>query len=240
MTRPPLRTILIPSVVSVLGLLLVAIVVRRGGAAQVVGTRLEIVAPIVFVGIVTVLATLGVGSPRINRLHWLGAIVVFGVLNNIVAPFLVAGRVDWRLLLPVGRIPGLDFQLGLYQPARVFSTAGSGWPPFTLLIGKPFTLLQPLQGYYVQVAVLVVLAFASCALIADIAVASRRGEEEPDRSRSCGGRRSLSCWPGCSRRTGSRSPSSGATWTSTRCSSRHWVCGCCCAGPTGSGDPRSR
>ena len=79
------------------------------------------------------------------------------------------GSATWGLLLPLATPTGVDFRDGLYQPALDFSTAHSGWPPLTLLLGRPFTLFSFSTGYAIQVVVLVALALAAIALSAVLA-----------------------------------------------------------------------
>ena len=76
----------------------------------------------------------------------------------------------WGILIPRIHPVGVDFRDGLYHPAAIFSTAHSGWPPLTLLVGKPFTLVSLSTGYAIQAGILVACALARDRLSAMLAM----------------------------------------------------------------------
>jgi len=157
-------------VVGAFGWLMTALVLVRGGGYLVVVPHLWFVLPLAVVGTVTALAAFGVGLRSLNAVLWLAVIVAAGVAWNFLVYWFRFGNATWDLLLPLAKPTGLDFHDGLYDPAAAFTTAHSGWPPLTLLLGRPFTLLDFSTGYAVQVGVLVALAVAAAVLSAKLAM----------------------------------------------------------------------
>ena len=102
--------------------------------------------PLAVVGTVTALAAFGVGRTSLNAVLWLAVVVAAGVAWNFLVYWFRFGSATWGLLLPLAKPTGIDFRDGLYDPAAAFTTAHSGWPPLTLLLGRPFTLLGLLDG----------------------------------------------------------------------------------------------
>ena len=162
-------------VVAALGWLLTLVVLARGGGYLVVVPHLSVVLPLAVVGTVTALAAFGVGRTIVSPLAWLGVVVLFGFFWNFLVYWVHFGSATWSLLLPLAKPTGVDFRDGLYQPAMDFTTARSGWPPLTLLLGRPFTLFGFSTGYAIQVVLLVALALASTALSAILAWNGLRG-----------------------------------------------------------------
>ena len=165
-----------------LGWILTLAVLARGGGYLVVVPRLAVVLPLAVVGTVTALAALGVGRPRLGVAAWLLVIVAFAFFWNFLIYWARFGGETWGLVLPLAHPTGIDFRDGLYEPARAFSTAASGWPPLTLLLGLPFTLLSFSAGHVVHVCVLVLLAAASVVLSAKLAagvVGAPSASDEP-------------------------------------------------------------
>lgn len=152
------------------GWLLTALVLARGGGYLVVVPHLSFVLPLAVVGTVTALAAFGVGRTSLNAVLWLAVVAAAGVAWNFLVYWFRFGNATWGLLLPLAKPTGLDFRDGLYDPAAAFNTAHSGWPPLTLLLGRPFTLLDFSTGYAVQVGVLVALAVAAAILSAKLAM----------------------------------------------------------------------
>ena len=72
--------------------------------------------------------------------------------------------------MPPGAIWGRDFRDGLYDPARAFSVEGSGWPPMTLIVAWPFTLVQRSTAYAVEVGLMAGAAVGSAVLSAVLAL----------------------------------------------------------------------
>ncbi len=157
-------------VVGLFGLAMSALVLARGGGYYVVVPRLALVAPLAVVGVVTALAALNVGRDSMNAVMWLGVIVLAGVGWNFVVYVLKFDNAVWGLLVPLAHPTGIDFRDGLYDPARAFSTARSGWPPLTLVLGRPFTWVSFATGYAIQVCILVALAGAATVLSAGLAL----------------------------------------------------------------------
>jgi hypothetical protein len=155
--------------VGVVGLVLTLLVLARGGGYFVVVPRLAFVLPLAVVGAITALAVLGVGRAAFNAVTWLGVIALVGLAWNFLVYSFKFGNGVWSLLLPRARPIGVDFRDGLYDPARVFSTAHSGWPPLTLLLGRPFTLVSFTTGFAIQTCLLVALAVAAVLLSSRLA-----------------------------------------------------------------------
>jgi Glycosyltransferase family 87 len=165
--------------VGAVGWLLTALVLVRGGGYLVVVPHLSLVLPLAVVGTVTALAALGVGRTSLNAVLWLAVVAAAGVAWNFLVYWFRFGNATWGLLLPLAKPTGVDFRDGLYAPALAFSTRGSGWPPLTLLLGRPFRLLDFSNGYAVQVGILVLLALAATVLSAKLAM---RAACDPDLS----------------------------------------------------------
>ena len=162
-------------VVGALGWLLTLTTLARGGGYLVVVPRLAVVLPLAVVGTVTALAAFGVARPLASTARsWLGVVALFGVFWNFLIYCGHFGSGTWELLLPLAKPTGVDFRDGLYQPALEFSTGVSGWPPLTLLLGRPFTLFSFSTGYAIQVVLLVVLALAATVLSALLAMRAVR------------------------------------------------------------------
>ena len=221
------RGALIGLVVGLFGMAMTVLVLARGGGYFVVVPRLAFVAPLAVVGAVTALAVRSAGRAPFTAVAWLGVIALAGLSWNFFVYSLKFGNAVWSLLLPRARPLGVDFRDGLYDPARAFSTAHSGWPPLTLLLGRPFTLVSFSTGYAVQVGILVALALAAVVLsvrLATRAACSRRSARSGPHGRAR--RSSGSSWgSGCSLRMASCTRSIAATSTFTRWSSRSSPCG---------------
>jgi hypothetical protein len=166
-----------------LGAVEIAIVLARGGGYYVVVPRLGFMVPVAAAGLIAALAALEVGGERTNAVVWLGVVVAAGIGWNICAYSLKFGRATWDLLVPRAHPAGADFRDGLYDPARAFTTAHSGWPPLSLYLGKAFTLVGLTTGYHIQVVVLLGLAIVSTWLSAHLAMRAVGG-----RSAARGGR----------------------------------------------------
>ena len=153
-----------------LGAVEVAVVLARGGGYYVVVPRLGFMVPVAVAGLVTALAALEVGGERTNAVVWLGVVTLAAVGWNICVYSMKFGRQVWTVLVPLSHPAGVDFRDGLYKPARAFTTVHSGWPPLSLYLGKPFTLLKLTTGYHLQVLILVGLALVATALSAHLAM----------------------------------------------------------------------
>ena len=153
-----------------LGLALVvqSFLVRGSGSAAVIA-HLALAVPILAVGVVTALVAGRSGYAPGKVMLGFCAIVVAGALANLLPSLVLPGRGGWSAILPLIHPTGIDFRLGLYNPAAAFSSAHSSWPPLTLVLGWPFTLVSASSGYIVQVAILIVLAVAATILSAKLA-----------------------------------------------------------------------
>ena len=114
---------------------------------------------------------------------WLGVVAVAGWGWNFLAQWLRWGSAVWAILLPLAHPAGLDFRDGLYDPARSFTTAHSGWPPLTLLLGRPFTLLSFSTAYALQVCLLVAFAAAAAVLSGQLAAKAVCAADESGQGR---------------------------------------------------------
>ena len=157
-------------VVGALGWTLTALVLARGGGYFVVVPHLAFVLPLALVGTVTALASSGVGLPAVTPTLWLLVIILAGVFCNFLIFWFRFGSATWGLLMPLAKPTGLDFRDGLYQPALDFTTLKSGWPPFTLIVGKPFTLFGFSTAHVIELVLLAAAAVASVVLCAVLAV----------------------------------------------------------------------
>jgi hypothetical protein len=190
-TPMKLRSIALPACALALSLAGVAWVVARGGSAQMVAWS---IGPLVALGVV---AAIGVGASWFCEaasrasLWWLGFAVLAGLVVNDVVPLALripgfdqpsdAALAKFLPLHPTG----VDFQAGFYDPAKTMSSAASIYPPLTLWLGKPFTVLPYLTAYGLQVALLTALAIGCAYLSAKLAVdAVPALVAEPQRART--------------------------------------------------------
>jgi hypothetical protein len=168
-------------VVGALGWTLSALVLARGGGYFQIVPHLAFVLPLAIVGTVTALAAFDAGRPAVNAVLWLVVIATAGVACNFLVYWFRFGNETWSLLIPLAHPTGIDFRDGLYDPARAFTTLHSGWPPLTLILGKPFTLFGFATAHIIEVVMLVVAAVASVVLSAVLAVrAATAGGDRPD------------------------------------------------------------
>jgi hypothetical protein len=151
------------------------LVLGHGGPAAEMIAHLAFVFPVGVVCVMTALAVLGVGRIFAKPMLFLWATVVAGVLGNLVIPFLALRGHAFYTMIPRVGPAGADFRDGLYNPAAVFSTAKSAWPPLTLVLGRPFTVLGRSSGYIAQVVLLGIMGIAAAALSASIAMRAARG-----------------------------------------------------------------
>ncbi len=165
--RPP--GVLLGAAVGALGWALGVLVLARGGGYFVVVPHLAVVVPLAVVGTVTALASSGLGGPAATPVVWLGLVAAAGAAWNFLVYWFRFGAETWGLLIPLAKPAGIDFRDGLYDPARAFSTLRSGWPPLTLLLGKPFTLVGFATAHWVEVGLLAAAAGASVVLSAVLA-----------------------------------------------------------------------
>jgi hypothetical protein len=151
------------------GLLIAAITVFDGNGIGYKLARLGFAIPLLAVGVMTALLALDVGRLSPNPRVFLLATAIAGAIGNLVIPFIALGRTAWGALIPLGNGWGQDFRQGLYDPAAIFSSAESSWPPLTLFFGRPLTLLGPDSGYIVHSVVLVVLGVGAAVLSTNLA-----------------------------------------------------------------------
>jgi hypothetical protein len=153
-------------VVAAAGWALSLVVLVRGGDYRFVAIDMVPALPVAVIGTVTALAA---WRRSVNVVVWLGVIVAFGCCVNLLVFLLLYRGGTWGLLAPPGPW-GTDFRYGLYDPAQAFSVARSGWPPMTLIVGWPFTLLQRSSAYAVEVGLIAAAAVGSAILSALLAV----------------------------------------------------------------------
>ena len=153
--------------VAAAGVALTAVALSNGTSLKYLAVHLSPGLPLAFAGILTALAA---WKRRVNVALWLAVMVGVGAVINLVLVWLLFRWDIWGQLLPPTPIWGLDFRDGLYTPGKTFSVATSGWPPLTLLIGRPFTLLSVQAAYSVQVVIIACAAVGSAILSALLAV----------------------------------------------------------------------
>ncbi|MFA4964177.1 MAG: glycosyltransferase family 87 protein [Thermoleophilia bacterium] len=173
-------------IVAAFGSGMTAVVLARGGGYYVVVPRLAYLLPLAVVGAIAGLAALGVARNALSVAGWLGLIVAAGFAWNFLVYAFKFGSGVWGVLLPLAHPTGIDFRDGLYDPAAAFSTLHSGWPPLTLLLGRPFTLVSFSTAYIVQVALLVALGLAAAALSGVLAAKAAFVRGLPGRGRAVG------------------------------------------------------
>lgn len=157
-----------------------------GGGAGLLIARLGLVLPMLVVCVMTALVAFRVAQLSVSSRRFWWATFVAGAIGTLAIPFLAMGKSVWSEMILPGGPPGLDFRVGLYDPAVAFSSASSAWPPLTLIFGRPFTLLSPDSGYAVYTALVVVLGVAASALCADLGMRSARGPgAEAGERRAC-------------------------------------------------------
>jgi hypothetical protein len=154
------------AVVAAAGWALTVVVLVRGGTIERLAVDLVPALPLAVIGTVTALAA---WRRSINIALWLGIVVAAGALVNMVLFIFVAGSEIWPYLLPPADW-GADFRDGLYVPAQAFDVSLGGWPPLTLLLGWPFTLVGFSTAFVVQVALVACAAVVSGVLSAVLAM----------------------------------------------------------------------
>jgi hypothetical protein len=164
------------AVVAATGWALTILDLVRGGGYAATAVGLVPGLPLGVIGTVTVLA---VWKRSVNIAVWLAAVVATGILVNLLLYWLKLGKGTWAGLVPPDPLWGRDFRDGLYDPARAFSVARSGWPPLTLLVGWPFTLLKLSSAYAIQVALTACAAVAAAVLGSLLAVKAVRPPDSP-------------------------------------------------------------
>jgi hypothetical protein len=82
---------------------------------------------------------------------------------NLLWPWIDWTSWMWRApsFFPPENPIGGDFRAGAYVAAKAFSNTTSGWPPFTIVLGLPFTLLSENAAVAVQMTILVVMNLAT-------------------------------------------------------------------------------
>ncbi len=166
-------------VVGGLGILLTAVVLSRGGGYFVLVSGLQWDVPLAIVGLATVLAASRVGDEQAGPVMLLAAVVVGSIAWNFLVYSVKFGHSVFRLLVPVAHPTGIDFRDGLYLPGKAFSNAVSGWPPFTLWIGKAFTAVGFSTGYAIQFCILLGFAAGAVVLSASLARSALSAQDQP-------------------------------------------------------------
>ena len=215
------------------GLFFTLLVLSRGGGYFAIVHDLQWFVPLMIVGGATALAAGRLGSGKANTVLWLLVVVLGGIAWNFLVYAYKLGRGAFGVLLPLVRPTGIDLRVGIYAAGKSFSNAESGYPPFTLWLGKAFTAVSLSTGYVIQVCLLVGFAAGSavlCALWPVPGCRRPRNQVRGERARRAnlkGGPRGRStpgrsaCWAacGCSRPTDSCSRSNAGNSTSTPWSS---------------------
>ena len=166
-------------VVGGLGILLTAVVLSRGGGYFVLVSGLQWDVPLAIVGLATVLAASRVGDEQAGPVMLLAAVVVGSIAWNFLVYSVKFGHSVFRLLVPVAHPTGIDFRDGLYLPGKAFSNAVSGWPPFTLWIGKAFTAVGFSTGYAIQFCILLGFAAGAVVLSTSLARSALSAQDQP-------------------------------------------------------------
>jgi hypothetical protein len=155
----------------VLGVASVVLLVAKaapGGVSALEAARLGVLVPILVacaMAAVVVLAARRVpASPRV----FLSVAAMTAGIGSMVIPFLALGSRAWASMIPLEYPTGIDFRAGLYDSATAFSTADSGWPPLTVILGRLFALFSPAVGYRLHVLALVVLGLAAVVLSVEL------------------------------------------------------------------------
>ena len=151
------------------GLFFALLVLVRGGEYFVVVQGLQWFVPLATIGTATALAASPLGAGRTNALVWLLVVVLAGIGWNFLVYAFRLGRGVFGLLLPLVHPIGIDWRVGIWAAGQSFSNAKSGYPPFTLWVGKAFTTVSSSTGYVIQVCLLAGFAVGSvvlCALLA--------------------------------------------------------------------------
>jgi hypothetical protein len=154
-------------VVAAAGWALTAVALSDGTSLGYLAVHLVPGLPLALTGTLTALAA---WKRRLNVALWLALMVVGAALVNLVVMWLIFRWDIWGQLVPPNPVWGMDFRDGLYTPGKAFSVATSGWPPLTLLVGRPFTLLPVQTAYGVQVVLIACAAVGSAVLSALLAV----------------------------------------------------------------------
>ena len=171
----------------------IAVVRIHGGDPQEVAWRIGMLIPIAAVSLLSLVGSAYLSNPRRSAIPWFWGVIAAGGIANFLLPYALPtpgfNPVTMKLngffgkFLPLQLPTGSDFLNGVYLPARAFSSSASAYPPFTLIIGKPFTLLGFSSAYLVQVGVLVALGIASAALSAVLAMKVVHGPDSDDSPR---------------------------------------------------------
>jgi hypothetical protein len=174
------------------GLLFALLSLSRGGSYVAVVHDLRWLVPATVVGLATALAAGRLGAGRLNTVVWLMVVAVAGFGWNFLVYVPKLGRSVFALLLPLVHPTGIDWRVGIFAAGGSFTNAESGYPPFTLWIGKAFTAVGPSAGYAIQVCLLVAFALGSATLCALLAGGWLPGVREPalgEVAASCEGER---------------------------------------------------
>ena len=156
-------------VAAAIGLFFGLLVLARGGGYLAVIHDLQWFVPLATVGTATALAASRVGAGQANAVVWLLVVVLAGIAWNFLVYAYKLGRGVFDLLLPLVHPTGIDWRIGIFDAGESFSNAQSGYPPFTLWVGKAFTAVGSSTGYVIQVCLLVGFAVGSAALCAQLA-----------------------------------------------------------------------
>jgi hypothetical protein len=155
---PGLRGAWVGLAVAVYGLVSSMLLLTQGGGFPLVMRHLAFALPLTVTGAITVCGGMGLIHTKRDATPWIVAVAAAGALMNVVPYAIVYGGGVWTKLIPRAYPLGRDLRDGLLVPARAFNDALSGWPPLTLWLGRPFTLLDLRAAYIVQFIILFALA----------------------------------------------------------------------------------
>ena len=151
-------------VVGAAGLFFALLALSRGGGYLMVIHDLQWFVPPAIVGIATALAAGRLGAGRANAVVWLLVVVLGDVGWNSLVYAFKFGRGVFAILLPLVHPTGIDWRVGIVAAGKSFSLANSGYPPFTLWVGRAFTAVSPSTAYAIQVCLLAGFAVGSALL----------------------------------------------------------------------------
>ena len=151
------------------GLFFTLPVLSRGGGYFAVVHDLQWFVPLLVVGTATALAAGRPGRANRDAVLWLLVVCLGGTGWNFLVYVHKLGLGVFGLLLPLVHPIGIDLHVGIFAAGKSFSNVESGYPPFTLWLGKAFTAVSFSTAYVIQVCLLVGFAVGSavlCALLA--------------------------------------------------------------------------
>ena len=145
-----------------------AVALVHGGGFSEVYPRAYVLSLVLAAGVAVAAGSARSQAEPRRAIWWLALLVAVGGGLGLL-PLLSGGGEPLQHLVPLMKPAGNDFRVGLYDPAAAFSAAGSGWPPLTLILGRPFTYLGVGTAYALHVVLLVAAAAVTVVLGARLA-----------------------------------------------------------------------